>query len=114
MYTGLTAWCALKIAGGLYVSNTAKKNVLVIGGSGGVGNCAIQLLKYWGAKVRISDIFICFVETGNFTVLRLLCRMREDICCDVKFVESGPRQLIRRIVIVEYLSNDIGKIYSSC
>lgn len=51
LYTGLTAWCSLKVAGGLCVMNAANKNVLVIGGSGGVGNCAIQLLKYWGAKV---------------------------------------------------------------
>jgi len=60
LYTGLTAWCALKVAGGLYVSNIDKKNVLVIGGSGGVGNCAIQLLKYWGAKVRetVTSLFV--------------------------------------------------------
>ncbi|VVC30914.1 Hypothetical protein CINCED_3A018034 [Cinara cedri] len=51
LYTGLTVWCALKLAGGLYVFNAAGKNVLVIGGSGGVGNCAIQLLHCWGAKV---------------------------------------------------------------
>lgn len=51
LYTGLTVWCALKMAGGLYVLNAANKNVLILGGSGGVGNCAIQLLKCWGAKV---------------------------------------------------------------
>jgi NADPH:quinone reductase-like Zn-dependent oxidoreductase len=51
LYTGLTAWCALKVAGGLYVLNASGKNVLVLGGSGGVGNCAIQILKSWGAKV---------------------------------------------------------------
>lgn len=51
LYTGLTAWTALKVAGGLCVLSAAGKSVLVIGGSGGVGNCAIQLLKNWGAKV---------------------------------------------------------------
>lgn len=51
LYTGLTAWSALKLAGGLYVLKANEKNILVIGGSGGVGNCAIQLLKQWGAKV---------------------------------------------------------------
>lgn len=51
LYTGLTAWCALKVAGGLCILNAAGKDVLVLGGSGGVGNCAIQLLKSWGAKV---------------------------------------------------------------
>lgn len=52
LYTGLTAWCALKMTGGLNASNAADKNVLVMGGSGGVGNCAIQILKSWGAKVN--------------------------------------------------------------
>ncbi|KAE9532116.1 hypothetical protein AGLY_010318 [Aphis glycines] len=51
LYTGMTAWSALKLFGGLYVMKATNKNVLVIGGSGGVGNCAIQLLKHWGAKV---------------------------------------------------------------
>lgn len=51
LYTGLTVWCALKVAGGMCVSKATEKNVLVIGGSGGVGNCGIQLLKSWGAKV---------------------------------------------------------------
>lgn len=51
LYTGLTTWCALTSAGGLNASNAADKNVLVIGGSGGVGNCAIQILKSWGSKV---------------------------------------------------------------
>lgn len=51
LYAGLTVWGALKVAGGLYISNAANKNTLVLGGSGGVGNIAIQLLKSWGAKV---------------------------------------------------------------
>lgn len=51
LYTGLTVWSALKVAGGLHCLNAANKNVLVLGGSGGVGNCAIQLLKSWGSKV---------------------------------------------------------------
>lgn len=50
LYTGLTVWSALK-TGGLSASNAADKNILVLGGSGGVGNIAIQLLKSWGAKV---------------------------------------------------------------
>jgi len=53
LYTGMTAWSALQLYGGLYVLKANNKNVLVIGGSGGVGNCAIQLLKQWGAKVLI-------------------------------------------------------------
>lgn len=62
LYTGLTVWSALKVAGGLYVLNAANKNILVIGGSGGVGNCAVQLLKSWGAKV-IENLYL---HTFNF------------------------------------------------
>lgn len=54
LYTGLTVYSALKVAGGLYILDAASKNILVIGGSGGVGNCAIQLLKSWGSKVNYS------------------------------------------------------------
>jgi len=68
LYTGLTAWCALKIAGGLYAMNTAKKNTLVIGGSGGVGNCAIQLLKYWGAEVIVTCLFFAFNDCPIYCV----------------------------------------------
>lgn len=57
MYTGLTAWSALKVAGGLCIWNATKKNVLVIGGSGGVGSCAIQLLKHWGSTVLLKYLF---------------------------------------------------------
>ncbi len=57
MYTSLTAWSALKISGGLILSPSRNKRVLVIGGSGGVGNAAIQLLHAWGAKVCASTVY---------------------------------------------------------
>lgn len=51
LYTGLTAWAALKVTGGLFVLPSKGKRVLVLGGSGGVGTVAIQLLKAWEAEV---------------------------------------------------------------
>ncbi|XP_012267366.2 reticulon-4-interacting protein 1, mitochondrial [Athalia rosae] len=55
LYAGLTAWSALWITGGLWlktnVPTTYNKRVLVLGGSGGVGTLAIQLLKAWNMQV---------------------------------------------------------------
>ncbi|XP_064472963.1 reticulon-4-interacting protein 1 homolog, mitochondrial-like [Ornithodoros turicata] len=50
-YVALTAWAAIKTVGNLSRSNANKKRCLVIGGSGGVGTFAIQLLKSWNANV---------------------------------------------------------------
>ncbi|CAG2179704.1 unnamed protein product, partial [Oppiella nova] len=50
-YVGLTAWSALQTIGGLNDRNSYNKRALVLGGTGGVGNIAIQLLKSWGAHV---------------------------------------------------------------
>lgn len=51
MYAAMTAWSALKITGDLLITGGDNKRALVIGGSGGVGTIAIQLLKSWGAEV---------------------------------------------------------------
>lgn len=56
LYAGLTAWSALWYTGGLYYKTiifTRNKRVLVMGGSGGVGIIAIQLLKAWNMNVYI-------------------------------------------------------------
>ncbi|XP_046912612.2 NAD(P)H oxidoreductase RTN4IP1, mitochondrial [Dermatophagoides farinae] len=50
-YVGLTAWSSLSTFGELNAHNSNNKNVLVLGGSGGVGCFAIQLLKFWGSNV---------------------------------------------------------------
>ncbi|XP_066527466.1 reticulon-4-interacting protein 1 homolog, mitochondrial [Hoplias malabaricus] len=50
-YVAVTAWSAIVNTGGLNKNNSAKKRVLIIGGSGGVGTFAIQMLKSWGAHV---------------------------------------------------------------
>lgn len=50
-FAALTAHSALSTFGNLSRNNCDGKNVLVLGGSGGVGAFAIQLLKLWGANV---------------------------------------------------------------
>lgn len=53
-YVATTAWSALVNTGGLSKDNCAKKRVLILGGSGGVGTFAIQMLKAWGAHVTVT------------------------------------------------------------
>ncbi|XP_068700671.1 reticulon-4-interacting protein 1, mitochondrial-like [Montipora foliosa] len=50
-YVACTVWSALFSRAGLNPNNCHDKHVLVLGGSGGVGNFSIQLLKAWGARV---------------------------------------------------------------
>nr|CAD7401812.1 unnamed protein product [Timema poppensis] len=51
LYTSVTAWAALKVSGDLLFLPSRGKRVLVLGGSGGVGTAAIQMLRAWGAHV---------------------------------------------------------------
>lgn len=51
LYAATTAWSALKITGSLALFPVLGKSVLVLGGSGGVGTMAIQMLSSWGAHV---------------------------------------------------------------
>ncbi|XP_019940706.1 reticulon-4-interacting protein 1 homolog, mitochondrial [Paralichthys olivaceus] len=53
-YVAATAWSALVNTGGLSKDNCAKKRILILGGSGGVGTLAIQMLKAWGAHVTVT------------------------------------------------------------
>lgn len=50
-FVAMTAYSALSTFGNLNENQCDGKQVLVIGGSGGVGSFAIQLLKLWGANV---------------------------------------------------------------
>ncbi|KAI4883028.1 hypothetical protein NFI96_012491 [Prochilodus magdalenae] len=63
-YVAATAWSALVNTGGLNKDNSARKRqdvyalkclcILILGGSGGVGTFAIQMLKSWGAHVTVT------------------------------------------------------------
>ncbi|XP_023287518.1 reticulon-4-interacting protein 1 homolog, mitochondrial isoform X2 [Orussus abietinus] len=88
LYAGLTAWSALWLTGGLcYKINLAayrNKRVLLLGGSGGVGTQAIQLLKAWNMHV---------VTTCSSDAITLLEKMGADIIIDYKC--DGADQLIK-------------------
>ncbi|XP_062326180.1 reticulon-4-interacting protein 1 homolog, mitochondrial [Osmerus eperlanus] len=53
-YVAATAWSAIVNTGGLNKDNCAGKRILILGGSGGVGTFAIQLVKAWGAHVTVT------------------------------------------------------------
>uniref|UniRef100_A0A673LID6 NAD(P)H oxidoreductase RTN4IP1, mitochondrial n=1 Tax=Sinocyclocheilus rhinocerous TaxID=307959 RepID=A0A673LID6_9TELE len=53
-YVAATVWSAIVNTGGLNKDNSSKKRVLVLGGSGGVGTLAIQMVKAWGAHVTVT------------------------------------------------------------
>ncbi|KTG47950.1 hypothetical protein cypCar_00000371 [Cyprinus carpio] len=59
-YVAATAWSAIVNTGGLNKDNSSKKrqvlicNVLILGGSGGVGTLAMQMVKAWGAHVTVT------------------------------------------------------------
>ncbi|UXI22274.1 Single-minded-like protein 1 [Sarcoptes scabiei] len=50
-FAALTAWSAITTYGNCNPLNCSGKNVLILGGSGAVGNIACQLLQNWGANV---------------------------------------------------------------
>jgi NADPH:quinone reductase-like Zn-dependent oxidoreductase len=67
-FVALTAYSALCCFGGLTERNCTGKSALVLGGSGGVGTFAIQLLKLWGANViaTCSEDKIDYLENTLF------------------------------------------------
>lgn len=71
-YAGLTAWSALTCFGGLLEKSAYGKRVLVVGGSGGVGTFAVQILKAWGADVTATcsaDAVEMLQNLGVYNVL---------------------------------------------
>ncbi|KAI2800330.1 Reticulon-4-interacting protein 1, mitochondrial [Blomia tropicalis] len=78
-YVGLTAWSALTTFGELNSTNTVNKRVLVLGGSGGVGCFAIQLLKCWGAKQVAATC-----SRGSIDWLQSLTMINSDDCIDYR------------------------------
>tara|TARA_B100001123_G_scaffold93199_1_gene107295 strand:- start:13388 stop:14431 length:1044 start_codon:yes stop_codon:yes gene_type:complete len=50
-YVAITTWTALIRWAGIRPQDLKEKKVFIQAGAGGVGTFAIQLLKYWGAKI---------------------------------------------------------------
>ncbi|XP_043277624.1 reticulon-4-interacting protein 1, mitochondrial [Venturia canescens] len=96
LYAGLTAWSALWITGGLCykiaIPARINRRVLVLGGSGGVGTLAIQLLKAWNSHVITtcsSDAVNMLIELGADVVIDY----KED-SADDRIVDEGPYDII--------------------
>ncbi|KAG5346359.1 RT4I1 protein, partial [Acromyrmex charruanus] len=96
LYAGLTAWSALWITGGLFyktaIAVRMNKRVLVMGGSGGVGTLAIQLLKAWNMHV---------ISTCSSDAVEMLQNLNADIVIDYKkdsadaeIIAEGPYDII--------------------
>ncbi|CAK9827719.1 Reticulon-4-interacting protein 1, mitochondrial [Anthophora retusa] len=96
LYAGLTAWSALWITGGLCYKSTmaTRRNnrVLVLGGSGGVGTLAIQLLKAWNMHV---------ITTCSSDAVNLVQKLGADVVIDYKLdgadskiITEGPYNII--------------------
>lgn len=96
LFAGLTAWSALWITGGLSyktaIVTRLNRRVLVMGGSGGVGILAIQLLKAWNMHV---------ISTCSNDAMDLLQNLGTDIVidhkqpdADSKIISEGPYDII--------------------
>ncbi|KAL6255121.1 hypothetical protein P5V15_013451 [Pogonomyrmex californicus] len=96
LYAGLTAWSALWITGGLYyktaIVTKLNRRVLVMGGSGGVGTLAIQLLKAWRMHV---------ISTCSSDAVDMLQNLGADVVidykqddADAKIIAEGPYDII--------------------
>ncbi|XP_018352213.1 PREDICTED: reticulon-4-interacting protein 1, mitochondrial [Trachymyrmex septentrionalis] len=96
LYAGLTAWSALWITGGLFykmaIAVEMNKRVLVMGGSGGVGTLAIQLLKAWNMHV---------ISTCSSDAVEMLQNLNADVvidykkdCADAEIISEGPYDII--------------------
>lgn len=95
-YAGLTAWSALWYSGGLYyktgIVTRRNKRVLVIGGAGGVGTLAIQMLKNWNMHV---------ITTCSSDAVNVLEKLGADVVIDYKednadekIICEGPYDII--------------------
>ncbi|XP_012537852.1 reticulon-4-interacting protein 1, mitochondrial [Monomorium pharaonis] len=96
LYAGLTAWSALWITGGLCYKTALitklNRRVLVMGGSGGVGTLAIQLLKAWNMHV---------ISTCSSDAVEMLQNLGADVVIDYKqdgadaeIISEGPYDMI--------------------
>lgn len=108
-YAAMTAWTALKVMGDLCLSPAKGKRMLILGGSGGVGIAAVQLLKAWGAQV---------VTTCRSDAISLLESFGAD--CVIDYTHPDAEKQIREegkydiILDAAGLGADAGPNYADC
>lgn len=96
LYAGLTAWSALWITGGLCyktsIGTRLNRRMLVLGGSGGVGTMAVQLLKAWNMHV---------IATCSSDAVNIVEKLGADVVIDYKdrnadaqIISEGPYDII--------------------
>lgn len=69
-YTALTAYSALWYTGGLCWKDAKRMKILILGASGGVGVCAVQMLRAVGATVSYCDLKkYIFTDCGHYRTI---------------------------------------------
>ncbi|EZA58289.1 Reticulon-4-interacting protein 1, mitochondrial [Ooceraea biroi] len=96
LYAGLTAWSALWITGGLSYKTAIpariNKRVLIVGGSGGVGTMAIQLLKAWNIHVTSTCSSDAVDAVQNLGADVVIDYKQSD--AEAKVIAEGPYDII--------------------
>lgn len=115
-YAGLTAWAAIRTVGGLSRHTAPGKRCLVLGGSGGVGTVAVQLLRAWNADVTAtcsSDAMELVSKLGASRVAdyssadfeqELLQGPRFDFILDCVGLERPMTHMLRRGSFATYVT----------
>ncbi|KAL9968522.1 hypothetical protein ACROYT_G020629 [Oculina patagonica] len=104
-YVACTVWTALVSRAGLKPNRCHDKRVLVLGGSGGIGSFAIQLLKAWGAYVG---------STCSADAVDLVAGLGADLVVDYS-AASAMEELATSggfDVILDPFGGDIGETYA--
>lgn len=105
-YVACTVWTALVSRAGLNRNNCQDKHVLVLGGSGGIGNFAIQLLKAWGA---------CVTSTCSADAIELVAGIGADHVVD--YNDSNMKKDLESLggfdVILDPFGGQVGEKFTS-
>lgn len=104
-YVACTVWTALISRAGLKPNECHKKRVLVLGGSGGIGSFAIQLLKAWGAYV---------VSTCSSDAVELVAGLGADHVVD--YTASNLEDELKTVgsfdVVLDPFGGDLSRQYA--
>ncbi|CAG9836045.1 unnamed protein product [Diabrotica balteata] len=95
VYTTMTAWSALFVFGNIFTKQREGLRVLILGASGGVGTCAVQLLKARGCEVSTTKFifWICSIKK-NTKYIYNICNKQAN------FIEKKRLRKQRRYHII--------------